>query len=66
MEFGIKKKAFETVNSSLLEYNGETFRIIRELGEDEFDKGDVGRMFVIQFGDGFIARAFIDEVAILD
>jgi hypothetical protein len=56
------KKPFETTQSNLLKYNGQDFKVLRQLDETEADISDVGNMFEIQFNDGFITDAFEDEI----
>ena len=43
-------------------YVGKQARIMRELGDEERDLEEVGRMFTVQFTDGFRLDVFEDEV----
>lgn len=56
------RKTFYTTQSDLLKYNGTVVEVLREMAESEYDKADVGPMYVIRFFDGFVAGAFEDEL----
>lgn len=56
------KKIFTTTQSDLQKYNGCECEVVRECPENEYDKFDVGPMFVIRFADGYETDAFEDEL----
>ena len=53
-------------DSTLNHRSGEKVKIIRPLTEKEADLQEVGPMYKIQFIDGFITDAFIDELDIIE
>ena len=58
----LTKIPFNTTQSDLKKYNGQDFKIIRELKEgEEYDFENV-YMFEIQFDNGDIIQAFDDEI----
>jgi hypothetical protein len=44
------------------ERSGQTVKIVKEYGDDEIDRAEVGPMFRIQFEDGLETDAFADEL----
>lgn len=59
-----KTYIFNTVDTELLRYNGQTANVIRPLTEDEADIFDVGNMYKISFADGYETDAFEDELIV--
>lgn len=53
---------FYTTQSDLLQYNGAEVTVLGPLPESEYDKEDVGPMFMIRFPDGKEIDAFEDEL----
>jgi len=53
---------FQTTQSSLIDRNGTTAKVIRRLTPKESDLFDVGPMYRVEFSDGFITDAFEDEL----
>ena len=55
-------KYFKTTQSDLKQHNNKTFKIIRELTQNEADIFDVGCMFKIKLSTGEIIDCFEDEI----
>lgn len=57
-----KTYIFNTVDTELLKYNGQTANVIRPLTSDEADICETGNMYKIRFADGYETDAFEDEL----
>lgn len=57
-----KKYIFNTMDTELIKYNGTEVEVIRPLTDKERDIADVGNMYKINFGDGYVRDAFEDEL----
>ena len=57
-----KAYIFNTVDTELLKYSGQTASVIRPLTEDEADICETGNMYKIRFADGYETDAFEDEL----
>lgn len=57
-----KKYVFNTTDTELTKYNGTEVEVIRSLTDKECDIADVGNMYKIKFGDGYVKDAFEDEL----
>jgi len=55
-------KLFDTTQTDLLKYNGQTFSILRELEVGKEIDREVAPMFEVKFNDGFITAAYADEL----
>lgn len=56
-----KRESFSTIQSNLMKYNGKSFNVICSLPSREVDI-EVAPMFKIQFKDGFLTDAYMDEI----
>lgn len=60
------KAIFNTVDTELLKYDGETVEVVRELTDEEFYREETNpQMYKIKFSDGVTHDAFQDELTFI-
>lgn len=57
---------FHTIDSGLLEYDGQACAVLGETDPTTYDRPDFGLMLRVRFADGYEADAFADEIGMED